>query len=438
MAMCKGSIPYSDIFDHKPPMLYIFNALFYKIFNGNLWGIHGLIVLLNSISSVMIFKDSYRYSKSFLLAFLISLLFISLMNNYTLMGVYNLTRQFCVFWIVFFLHVYNSNFISLKIQLMVLSFLSVIIFFTQQNEVLCILPFLFHRTFDQKHLIIKNLFWLFIGFILSTSVFIGLFIYWGNFTEFLNQNFSFNLSSYVKPIPVHIRMYEMLLQIIQLSKRVWGIPIIICFASFLLLKHYSKNKHKISVFFLLSLIFEYYACTLSGRTYGHYLLVFIPLLIYTAIIHSEGNELKTNSVKFLVFLVFIQFFVDVYKYHKVWLKYSYPQNQIYASLTNSINQNTIKDFSAFYTFETPYLRVNYELNTLSPSKYVYSHFNDTLVNNVILNDLNHHNTKYVFCSDVKLNSNKNIERFINSNYMVIKSFKVQEPIPTTLRLYSHK
>ncbi len=207
---------------------------------------------------------------------------------------------------------------------------------------------------------------------------------------------------------------------------------------FLILKDYSIKTRAISIVLLSALFFEFYSCTLSGRTYGHYLLVFVPLLIYAAIIHSNSYNISKNIIKIFIFLIVIQFCIDTYKYHKVWINYACPQNEIYEEITSAIKQTEIKDFSTFYTFETPYLRVNYELNTLSPSKYVYSHFNDTLVNNIILNDLNHHNTKYVFCSDVKLNSNKNIERFINSNYMVVKSFKVQEPIPTTLRLYSHK
>ncbi len=438
MLLAKGGLPYIDVFDHKPPVIYLINAFFYELSGGDLWSMFISILVLNSICSILIFKDTYKFSENYLTSFFLSLLFISLMNNYTLMGGYNLTRQFCGFWVVFFFHVFLRNYKSQKLQLVLLSFISVLIFFTQENEILCLIPFLSYKTFEKKHLMFRNLAWFLIGFILSSIFFIGLFIYWGNFSEFLFQNFSFNLSSYMYSTPIHSRMFEMLLQIVHWSIAIWGIPIVLIYTSTYVINHFYKNKQWISIVVLLALALEYYASTLSGRAFGHYLLVFIPLLIYASIIHSNAYNFNKNIMKTFIFLIVIQFCIDTYKYQKEWVKYDCPQNLIYKDITSAIKKTKIKDYSTFYTFETPYLRVNYELNTLSPSKYVYSHFNDTLVNNVILNDLNHHNTKYVFCSDVKLNNNKNIERFINSNYMIIKSFKVQEPIPTTLRLYSHK
>ena len=417
MLITKGGIPYKDVFDHKPPVIYLVNALCYKIYPGSEWPVFSFYLFLNIFSSLMIFKRAIQLKGSYKIAIFLTLIFIVLMNNFRIIGTYNLTRQLTVHEFVFFLYFYTSQ-LKFKSKFVLFGILSVLIFFTQQNEVLCLFPFIGYQLLSDTKNIYKNFNFLILGSICLFVGFLSLFLFWHNLSEFISQNFLFNIGRYISKEPFYTHVFIIFKLIFRLSIRVWAIPILLGLFGLIVLK--TKFK-KITIVFLISLLLELLSCSLSGRPYAHYLLMFIPIFLFYFILEESNNNFIKIVLPFYVYIVIFSFVVDSYKHYKIWKNYDVPIIQIIDDLKS--DKLKISNTNKLYSFDASFLRLNYELGYLAPSNIVYSHFNDTSTNKQLLNDLLLNKPTFILQKDSNFISDKKILNFLSSNYDRTNAFQ---------------
>ena len=100
--MLHGDIPYLDIWDHKPPVIFFVNALGLLLGGGSIWGVWLVELLLLFFAALLGFTLIKRYLGSLPAIFALSLWLLSLafiINGGNLTTEYTLIIQFAMLWL---------------------------------------------------------------------------------------------------------------------------------------------------------------------------------------------------------------------------------------------------------------------------------------------------------------------------------------------------
>lgn len=340
-AIFSGEVLYKDIWDNKPPLLYFI----YAIFNGELFYVKVLSLILGLLSVITFFlisaklfkKEISRYVSTFIFAFLFATPIIegNIANaeNFMLFPV-----TLAAFLVLDFSK--NKNLSILIIAGLLLSialitkivavfdFLAFIIF-------LAILDYddlkIIWRSFDIKKL---KSYMVFLFSFLSLLILVSLYFLLINaFPDFLRAVFSGNVSyvnvgnDYVFPLGVLL------------------LKTVVLFISLLVLFHYRKNLSKAEVFIFVWAIFSIYNAFFSHRPYTHYILVMLP--VFSLIVGKVIEDTKKLTIN----LIFLSFMVFASYYHFTIYKktLSYYANY-YKFMTGSKN---FHQYSSFFDGQTP-------------------------------------------------------------------------------------
>ena len=371
MAISKGLVPYIDVFDHKPPVIFMLNYLGYLLTPSSTWGIFIIINLIGFTSALFVYKITQYVTSNKWIAIILSIYFIGLNNQLEILMGGNYTRQVTEFLTIFLAYILFTKNRSNTNSFLMGSILSTI-FFTQQNEIISSSILVFaYILLDKKdiHHIIKRLLWVTIGaFFVFTAM--GFIIYqWGNFHEFIDQAFLFNLTSYNKKAPFFDKVLVIIQELGHLSITYKVIFIIIIYLA-INCKDYKKFDSRI-IIVCIAFILQIVSTSLSGNTFGHYFLMFIPYLCLIFIFSfKETNKIYIYSLAFFLGILFLRQIKTTYKYYSLTGGYETKTliaiREIVAEAKNESGQ--------FYSFNPKYLRINYQLGITSPSKWIYSHF----------------------------------------------------------------
>ncbi len=421
MAISKGLVPYIDIFDHKPPIIFILNYIGYLLTPSSTWGIFIIINFIEFISALFIYKITHSATSNKWMAIIISIYFIGLNNQLEILMGGNYTRQVTEFLTIFLAYILFTKNRSKTNSFLMGSILS-IIFFTQQNEIISSSIFVFaYILLDTKdlHDVFKRLLWVSIG-TLFVFMAMGLIIYqWGNFQEFIDQAFLFNIGSYNKKAP----FFEKVSVIIQeLGHLAITYKVIFLIIIYLLIncKDYQKFDSKI-IITCIAFILQIISTSLSGNTFGHYFLMFIPYFCLIFIFSSKNtNRLFISSLALFLSVLFLRQIKTTYEYYSKTEKHDTKTlvaiKKIVAESKNKAGQ--------FYSFNPKYLRINYQLGITSPSRWVYSHFAYSSYDpkgeiiDEIINGLRLNNTKYVLIINKQRKEYPDLDFYLKAHYTV--------------------
>jgi hypothetical protein len=142
MALLRGNVPYRDFFDHKPPMIYFIHCAGLYFGSWGLWTINTLLALFTTWLFFRLNKN-YRLPYPWLLPLLFNLMIRNPLVN---MGI-NLTREYTAFFTLLFFCVFLGR---SRYRYFLLGFLSALIFFTQQDQFLPLIPFLIYLFLNGK------------------------------------------------------------------------------------------------------------------------------------------------------------------------------------------------------------------------------------------------------------------------------------------------
>ena len=281
-------IPYRDVWDHKPPMVFIINAIGLLIGNGTRWGVFFLeeiSLIIATIIGFYVLRKIYGNFNAFCgsIIWLASLIPVLEGGNYV--EEYVLPLQFLSLY--FFLKYQRNNKI---IYLLILGFISSVIFFFRQNLIgvstaivlTILIPFVLKKNLKK---FLQSCFIFLLGFLtFSITVFIYFYIKNG-YSDFINAVFTYNFA-YSNANAINI-FYSLKngLELINLP----GLTAILFFSLILLLlgkikkKNSSfseKNKYIYSSELLLLFLFpiEIIMTGISGRFYPHYFMAWLPLI----------------------------------------------------------------------------------------------------------------------------------------------------------------
>ncbi|MBS1664821.1 MAG: hypothetical protein JST68_27490 [Bacteroidetes bacterium] len=194
MLMSKGGVPYRDLFDHKPPLIFFLNYF-------GPWGLWLIDTTLVTLATWLFFQTCRQYKLAF--AWLLPLLFNLLIRNYLVCFGVGMTRAYtAIFQLIFFCLLLGNN----RLRYFWMGLLTALILFMQQDQILPLLPFLAYTLFSETTA--RRWGHLAIGFILTTTLILSYFSLHHSLAIFWKDALSFNLSWYTHAPPSAAERYR--------------------------------------------------------------------------------------------------------------------------------------------------------------------------------------------------------------------------------------
>lgn len=263
-AVHRGALLYRDIWDNKPPFLY----LIYSFFDGDqfLVRLFSLIVGLGTIGVFyLLAQEVLKRPKIILLA---TALFALLTSLPLLEGNIANAENFMLFPIILAFYLTLKNFPKIKNvsafisgTLLSLAFLFKIVAVFDLGALLLFISFGLWR---QKYTLAKTLIVILLGFFLPIAVIVLFFLWQGILGEFLSATFSQNVSYVSWENKLFIAQGALASKLFLLS--------LFCF--FIFLKNKSLEKEQVLVFLWWG--FSLFNAFFAARPWIHYLLVLTP------------------------------------------------------------------------------------------------------------------------------------------------------------------
>lgn len=408
MTILKGGVPYIDFFDHKPPLIYLILAIGWPF---KWWGVWIVGVISKWLAAMFLYKTALKYDIA--LKLLPPLAFLIVLLDPFLICMGSFTRE------------YSSVFIAIALPVMLLNpgkkyiltgVLWALTFFTQQEEVLALVPFTVWHLCTHEHETPKFRWRLFSLKILQMLIGVSLIslplLIWlyskGALSAFWEQAFLFNFFSYPPNTGFSQRVEKALLLLYHTR-----VGFFIALFIFLHLFAFYKSK-RLSVHFialLTILLFSTYKIffTRLGENSDaqHYLLGFGAVFaISILLLQKELTPLLQKT--FMKIAVIAMFFICSWFLWENALtsKYTVAEEKNYThskQILPFISDSRNKDGQLFVFRNTSLIVLYNELNTLSPSKWIFTTMYDQhlkfdpdqkIIQEIIF-DLDKNKTRYI-------------------------------------------
>ena len=424
--MSKGFTVYKDLFDHKGPLIYIYNyiGMFISYYKG-IW-------LIEFVSILVTFIYLYKISRLFCgkIYSVISTSIVGSMFFLYFQGG-NLTEEYALPFIAISTFIFldwflNNRTSTFRLIACGLSFGAVLML--RVNMVTCWFVFciavLIKTIIEKKQ---KNLLNFILYFIIGMLIIVVPIIIWllkiGAFNDFINDYLIFNFM-YTDDISIYNK-WSTLLYFINNFNVLIALSISV---------YNAVNKKDIpSIAYLIYFVLSFLFISMSGRKFLHYGMLLIPIMIYPfAIVMKEVERLsKKNKLVLMLPILLLSYNViptwidGIDSAIKDYDAYVSESNLEFPEPVNSIVK-IIEDNSSKDDYITVYGNQNiyYVLTKrLTASKYSYQYpiyrVNDKISDNYF-DDLSRNNPKIIVDT---LHDNA-IKKFINEkNYKLLQSYK---------------
>ena len=307
----QGKIPYRDVWDHKPPVIFFINALGLLLAGGSRWGVWGLeafFLILSGEISLILLKKHFGLFPGFLatLAWVISLPY--LLCGWDFATEYGLLFQFLFLW------VFSKSIAQEKTgkYWFLLGVLSGLLFLCKQNLVgislaagmVAIVLGIRDRKIQKMF---SNLTYFTLGGVAVVAVFVIYFGFHHTLTDFWDAAFLYNFSYSRAEATARVLSLSIGLRLLKTSGlsylSLMGFLIAVMWN---LIRKFSPKAlqgiitpNPLLLLCLLDFPLELALAVLSGRAYGHYFMAVLPVFAFFA------------AVSFQVLLMVLQaFFPD--------------------------------------------------------------------------------------------------------------------------------
>ena len=394
-----GGVPYKDVFDHKPPLIFFFNYAGLLLGPWGLWLIDAVLVMLVTIP---FFRLCQKHGLAW--PWIPPILFNLLLRNYEVCWGFGMTREYtAIFLLLFFCLLLNRS----RYCFFWMGLLTAATFFMQQDQVIILLPFWLYALADSRT---RPILPAIAGF-LTLSAPILLYFGWNHaLPYFWECAFQFNFSWYTEkqPLIIHFRSIKEGLERTQLQLTFLLALAAACCA--LLLQTTKKGLVTAALTaVLLSFISEYLSGNLIlGHAFYYYFLALsstLPILVFTVWAYTKEDFLAgRKSQAFYGFLLCFLPFYNALQHGTHLTTHDHTLQKTAPGLI-WLRQQHLQDHQLFVFGSNDWIYLYNELDLIAPSRWVYQHFWTNIPGwdadhrqlRTITEDLLRHQTKYVFC-----------------------------------------
>ena len=377
-----GDLPYKQIWDHKPPVIFYINALGLLIGNGSRWGVwlieFAALFVTVFIGYKLIKKVFGAPSAIFsMFLFLESLYFLLLGGNFT--TEYTLPLQFSCIWLAYQAEKYGFS----PWRGFLIGLFCSVAFFTKQNTIGIGIAISLFLIFNR--MILKQYKKLFLDLLSVTlgglSFLLVIVIFFGTngiLPDFWDAAFHYNFFYATPSLKGHL--FAILTGVEHLSSTYltqlafigWcgGLVFII------LRKNLNPELRSLILIGLIDLPVELFLVSISGKKYIHYYMTLLPIFTFFAgltfwlLIKQVSEKYTSYRSQFLfTFFVIITFSLpQAYNYYRLVKNYQHEKNLI---VLRYIEQNTkADDYVLLWGAETT---MNFDSGRRSPTRFVYQY-----------------------------------------------------------------
>jgi len=378
----KGGVPYRDLFDHKPPLIFFLNYLGLLLGPWGLWLIDTFLVTL---ASLLFFRTCRRYRLAF--PWLLPLLFNLLIRNYLACVGIGMTRAYtAIFLLLLFVVLMDRP----RFTWFWLGILTALTFFMQQDQILPLLPFLAYALLSRSSAppapgTPSFLRWtqFLTGLACITAIILFYFGMHHALPAFWEDAFAFNFSWYTekRPFIEHFRAIKD-----GLEKSSYEMPLIIATSlggCALLLR---DTKKKLLIAALLSTILAFGPEYLSGKleaghAFYYYFLPLsatLPILVFTVFAFTRESFLSDKKSQAL--FGFLLCCLPLYNALQHASHLSFHNRDIIETTPefNYLRQQPFakqhEDYQLYIFGDNNWVLAYNRFRILAPSHWIYHHF----------------------------------------------------------------
>ncbi len=319
----EGKVPYVDFWDHKPPVVYLINATGLYLGTGSVYGVRTIELLCLFLAAAFSFA-ALKKAFGTLPALCASAIWIlnlpNVIENGNFTEEYGLVCQFgAVLLFTLALEKEKHIFYGLGIGILL-----GIAFFLKQNLVGvwgAIAIYCLYEFFVKKNVgIIKNIFFPMVaGFLLLGFITVGFFVVKHGMAQFWDCVFKYNFC-YTAGKSARLRFHSICSGMGSFPAWVSVVVVSGWFLAFLYVKNPSPENNSALFLTVLSILLfpvELLLSSLSGRSYDHYFLSYLPFIsllsgffIYFIVEQAQSltfaiKYLKVNPGYFVVFFLML-------------------------------------------------------------------------------------------------------------------------------------
>ena len=292
--LARGGVPYRDVFDHKPPLIYLFNI-------AGPWGLWVIDTTLVLLATTLFYRLCRGRRMTF--PWLLPLLFILLIRNYIVCMGIGMTRAYTAIFLLLFFCLALGNFAS---RYFWMGLLTAATFFMQQDQLLPLLPFLLYALWNSFTIRpansnpnrpansvsihpansnpirpVRNGIMAAAGFAALT---LPILLYFGlhhALSPFWDDAFRFNLDWYTERVPLSEK-FRSIHALLEGSGCLMPLLIALTLGAAALFLHHANKPLVITA--LLTVCLSFIALLLSGHSFSYYLLPLsasLPMLVFT-------------------------------------------------------------------------------------------------------------------------------------------------------------
>ena len=292
--MLRGGVPYRDVFDHKPPLIFVLYRASLLLGNWGLWLIDTGLALL---ATTLFFRSAAKYRLPF--PWLLPLLFNLMLRDHLVCSGMGMTREYtAMLMLLFFCALMGTR----RYKYFWLGFLGGLTFFMQQDQVLPLLPFIFYAFWQRdKRPFIRRTLMMASG---SCAVTLPLLIYFGVHHAlglFWRDTFAFNVGWYATAIKTsfgdHLRHIKFALDSVNYET----VSLVSMTLGICALYFRSKNK-TLTLAALIAVCLSVSPEFMGGRApnsiFIHYYLPLaasLPILLFCVFAFTEAPFLQARS-----------------------------------------------------------------------------------------------------------------------------------------------
>lgn len=389
-AILDGSVPYRDIWDHKPPAVFYLNAFALLLGQRSLWAIWVLELLSLGLAALIgyrLLRDSFRAAAAIFasVGWIMSSAMLLSGGNFT--EEYALPLKFASLWL--FVQAENRGY-SVKIAA-ALGFAGVLCFLLRPNLIgihITILLFLLLRSITLRS---WHIFWepakVMLLAALPLLLLVGAYFYSADaFDDLIDAVFRYNMAYSVATSADRLRAVGAGIAVLSLSllspSCLLGLALV--FTSFRRFGYQFRNLNPLVALAVIGLPVELTLASLSGRTYGHYYLSWLPIFAVLAaaffVLGLKGltagveeymaRGIARRGTTVFLALILLQSAVPVwlvYRQVEASLQTIHHYDRIVQAITDhSRNDDTVLMWGA----ETS---INLVANRASPTRFVYQY-----------------------------------------------------------------
>ena len=379
-----GEIPYKQIWDHKPPVIFYINALGLSFAPDSRWGvwiIEFMFLFIAFLIGFFILKKMFGILPAIFSLIITNLTLVYLIQGCNLTTEYTILFQFIVFGILFFITPKKSSFF----QWFMIGLVGGFAFFTKQTAVglwIAVFLYLVIITKNKSHTstVIKNVIAFLSGGLLITLVIIIYFSINGALIEFVDAAFKFNFFYSTSISRVATRLWPIIMGIYPLTKAgLFQFALIgysLCVA--MLLKKVSIFYQRETFFtvLLIGLPIELLLIGASGYSHPHYYMTLIPyLFIFSSIIlyfiKRQFEVLKISNFYASVFQICVIGIIvwgTFFSYYDQIKEFRRIRQERQMVIDFVVDHTDSDDYVLFWGEET---MMNYFTQRKSPTRYAY-------------------------------------------------------------------